>query len=528
MAIVIRPVTQPVEIKLGENTGEAARQAARARAAADEAMQAGTGLTTADEIETVTAGANDLAVSVSQGIIRRFGVDPVSFSGNVTLEAPATATVTDAPATLTYVNGVAAWPFLTAKLAHGNVTGLVVKDVTTEAVLTAGTDYVADLRFGALGLASSGSPRDVLVSYVGSAERYDLIYVDPEFASVGVVTGEEGIRDASERMPSTGTVPSGATLIDMRLPLYHARVTASSVDLVPVWNVRAGIARELERQVETDLRRNQEAIAPFLAALRNGQATTWSAMGDSITALQSDVPSTTVPNGAFRDRATASGTPNTYLREGVISSDLIDAIPSNFSNGTGTNHTRFGRVWELLTEASSRYDGAITYRNYSIAGTNSDDSEFGMTNPTRLAAWAEDGSDLGIIATGMNDTDINDFTTGNPTVFFNRVRSMIEAKYAAGAKGVIVWGCSRPQTGAMSTALWLRINRVLRFAAQTPVASGRTAAFIDPVIISYGVGIGSLGLAEADLCLANGYNHPGIRQHAIEGLLGRRVIFGGA
>ena len=529
--IIISPVTKPVSIMFGDNATLIAAQAARATDAASQAegilqqIQAFSGgAPGSDEVQNVFGDAVGLKVNIAGGKLARVGASaPVAFSGSVTLDAPATKTVTDVPYTLTYVNGRANWPFLTAKLPDGNLTNLVVKDATSKAVLRRGTDYVGDLRFGALGLAASGSARNVLVSYTASQERYDLIYVDPEYLSVGVVKGLPATRDASERIPNFGTKMSGQTLIDMRMPLFNARVTANGVDLVKLWNLRDGVAREFETQILADRRRNRDAIRPFLTILEGGADTVVSAMGDSITAIQSDVPSRTVPNGQYRDVATASGTPNTYLREGIIGTDLIDAVPHAFDNGdaAGATHTRFGRSWSLVRAAMERFAGKATYRNYSIAGTSSDDASLGMTNPERLAAWANDGADLHIIATGMNDIEA---VLGSPGLFFNRVRQMIDAAYAGGSKGVVVWGCTRPQIGAVDDAIWLQVNRILRRAAMTPGVNGRTAAFIDLTLIYYGYGAGTMGVAPADLCMANGYNHPGIRQHEIEGEFGRRLI----
>lgn len=531
--VVVRPVRQAARILVGENTALAAAQAALARAAAEEVVGLADEIrgfsgpfTVGDEVVEATASATGRVVAVSGAYTTSGVTGRTLFSASLTLDAPATATVTDAAHTLTYVNGVAAWPFLTAKLSGGNITNLVVKDASTSAVLVAGTDYIFDARTGAVGLAAAGSPRNVLVSYTTSKERYDLIYVDPFYAAPNVVKGVERTRDAAEVLPNIGTKMPGQTLIDMRLALYNARVTANSVELVKVWNIRHGIAREYERQFEADCRRNREAIRPLLNALEKGDDTTWSAMGDSITAMQSAVPSATEPDGPLRDVAKASGTDNTYLREGIIGTDLIDAVPGGFSNGGAeTIHTRFGRTWELLLAASVRYTGAISYRNYSIAGTSADDAPLGMTNPTRLAAWAEDGSDCGIIATGMNDIPAVS-GAGGETQFFNRIRSMIDAAYEGGKKGVIVWACSRPRGVAATDAHWLRVNRALRRAAETPGAGGRTAAFIDVSMIYYGEGAGSMGIALGDLCLANGFNHPGILQHYLEGLFGIRTIFG--
>ena len=471
--------------------------------------------------------ASVLSVTIANGVIARFGERKL-FSGTIPIERPSISTVTDAPYTLSYVNGVAAWPFLPTKMPSGNLTTITVKDASTGAVLVEGADYVVDRRFGAFARATAGSARNVLISYATSQERYDLIYVDPEYLAVNVVKGGVGVRDAAERMPDSGT-KNGAPAIDMRLPLYYARVTFSSVELIKVWNLRDGIAREFEAQFHADQRRNRAALFPLLSALNKGANVVWSAMGDSITALQSQAPDRLAPNGPYRDRATASGTESTYLREGIINGALIDAIRSDYDNGdaAGATHTRFGRTWDLVTAATTRYSGTQSYRNYSIAGTNADDSNLGMTNPQRLAAWANDGSDVGVIATGMNDIPVL-ANAGGETQFFNRVRQMIDAAYSGGKKGVIVWGCSRPQSAAATDADWLKINRVLRRAAETPGVNGRTAAFIDLTMIEYGFGAGTLGVARADLCLANGYNHPGIRQHAIEGEIGRKLIFGQA
>lgn len=527
MTVVIRPVTVQPHITFGENANLAGLQAARAEAAAIDAERSAAGTRSYDEVIAATAAVNGFEVSVTDGKIAR-GDTLVSFADSVTIEAPDSTTVTDAAYTLSYLNGESYWGYLTTKLPHGNLTNLVVKDATTLAVLVQGTDYVADTRFGGLARATAGSNRNVLVSYIGSEERYDLICVDPEYDHpLYAVQGEAGVRDASERIPDSGTIPEGETAIPMRLPLFNARVTAQGVELVKLWNLRDGVAREFEAQFLADQRRNRDALLPFLEMVEAGEDTTWSAIGDSITAIQSEVPDLIVPNGQYRDKATSSGASSSYLREGIIGTDLIDAIRDDYDNGdaAGATHTRFGRMWDLVRAAEDSFAGNVTYRNYSVGGTSSDDSSYGMNDPARRAAWAEDGSDLGIILDGMNSRAT---ALASPGLLFTRIRTLIDTKRAAGAKGVIVWGLSRPNGTHNDDEAFLLVNRILRRAAMTPGPGGYTAAFIDPSLISYGEGVGTMGIVPQDYCLANGASHPGIRQHRIEGEFARKVIFGSA
>ncbi len=473
-----------------------------------------------DQVISANASVIGRSVKISNGVIGRFG-ERVPFEGTIAITAPPIVSVTNVPYTINYFNGQRYWSYLLTRTPHGNLLGLVVKDAATSAVLTEGVDYIVDRKLGGFARAAAGPARNVLISYTSSQERYDLICVDPEFLSLYAVQGGTGVRDASERMPDTGT-KNGQSQIPMRLPLFYARVTFATIELIKVWNLRDGVAREYEAQVLADQRRNRAAILPFLNMVETGQPTTWSAFGDSTTAFQSENPDRLIPNGPYRDKATANGTTYRYLREGIIGGDLIDAIPSNFSNGNlaDATHTRFGRVWEVIKAAESTFDADVEYLNYSIAGTNSDDSSLGMNDPDRRAAWASDGADLGIILDGMNSREVG------VTLLFNRIRTLIDAKYAAGAKGVIVWGCARPNDIGADVANFVKVNRVLRQAAETPGWGGRTAAFIDTSLISYGEGAGSMGFVAQDYCLANGASHPGIRQNKIEGEFARKVIFG--
>jgi len=514
--IIVKTVGKAFVVERGDAEAEAARQAVRAQAAADRAEAASIGVRAFDEVVAATPIVAGRTVSIGDGRIARYdGVVP--FGGSVTLDATASHVIVDEPHTLTFVNGQGYWSYLPARLAYGNVTQITVTDVASGAVLAESVDYILDRKLGALALKSAGPDRAVRISYTGSEERYDLICCDPEFHVLYKVPGGVGIRDAAERIPTTGT-KNGQSSIPMRMPLFHARTAGDRVDLVKLWNIRDGIAREYEAQVAADLRRNREAIRPFLQMVEAGQGTVWSSNGDSISAIQSEEPSLTVPDGPYRDRATAAGATYGYLREGIIAPSLIDAVRDDYDHGDGAGpvHTHFGRMWELVAACA----GPVTYRNYSVAGTNSDDSPDGMTDPARLAAWAQDGSDLGIILDGMNSRNVG------VTLLFNRIRQLIDAKYSGGAKGVIVWGCSRPNDIGSDVTDFLTVNRVLRQAAMTPGWGGRTAAFIDPTLVSYGAGMGSMGIVATDYCLANAASHPGIRQHRIEGDLGRRVIFG--
>ena len=240
--IVLFPQTKTISISLGESASEAARQAGLATTAAATAQSLVNTLgsvPTSDEVIAAAGSTNGLTVTVAGGVIERLGSANVAFAGSVVLDPVPTTNAVNVAYQLTYTNGVGGWTFCSAKLADANITNLVVKDAASGAALALGVDYVADLRFGALALFAAGAARNVLVSYTASQERYDLIYVDPEFLEINVVKGTAAVRDAGERIPNTGTKPTPQTLIDMRLQLFHAKVTAAGVALVKVWNLRA-------------------------------------------------------------------------------------------------------------------------------------------------------------------------------------------------------------------------------------------------------------------------------------------------
>jgi hypothetical protein len=69
----------------------------------------------------------------------------------------AAGTVTDVPVTLK--------PGKVIPLPHANISAVVLKDATTSDVLTAGTDYVANTKFGSLVIPATTTERQALLSY---------------------------------------------------------------------------------------------------------------------------------------------------------------------------------------------------------------------------------------------------------------------------------------------------------------------------------------------------------------------------
>jgi len=323
--------------------------------------------------------------------------------------------------------------------------------------------------------------------------RYDLVTMNALTRDLAVQAGT-----AREDDPTVG-IPAPAS--SLALPVYLARVVPSGVsEAVPLWRLYHDDAPRTQKWLDMIADRNRDALKKTIGKIRRGYPLRIAGFGDSITAIQRDVPSTTVANGANRDRGAAPLTdPQHYLRD-AYGADIVDALPLYTSvqlgrsdDGAGTVHTRVGAIWQLVA-ALERYGYTLGtdlfYDNWGVSGAISQG-----IGSTWLAAVAGSSADLVIHAFGMNE----------------RGSDASEARMAYAAQTIMATGkdvlfthCPRPRVGPAGTLeTWQYTNRV-----------------IDRVAIHSGAGLAPyehlydlpelLGQAVADCCQANNFNHPGL------------------
>ncbi|MDE2426658.1 MAG: DUF2793 domain-containing protein, partial [Elusimicrobia bacterium] len=281
-----------------------------------------------DLVTSATAANSGLVVSAS-GTFLRDGT-PITFSGSVTLSAAPTGTVSAGAADSTtargggtlqigyyggatdyaYTNGIAGY----GKISHANLSNLVLKNVSSNATLVLGTDYVANLEHGVVSLVNNVSAYAIAATYSWASTRYDLIVLNPETQAVSAIPGTARDWDVAEYLPS----PTSSN----QIPLFYARVVGGTITrLIPCWDVEQGVRRIYSADLVEQQRFNRQALRRTLSRLQRGVSFPLVGYGDSITAMQAASPSPSTPNGQYRDRATSSA----YLGT-AESSDVIGTV----------------------------------------------------------------------------------------------------------------------------------------------------------------------------------------------------------
>ena len=446
---------------------------------------------TRDSVISATATVSGYVVTVS-GVLNRRGV-AVPFKATATLAAPTTGSVLAEAHTIAVANTAFANNALVDnKLAFANVSAVTVKNGVT--TLAENTDYLLGAEHGTVSKMGSGTLA-VTVDYTYSKRRYDVISLNPETLALVVTAGTERIRDAAEFVP----VPAAPALgTATPLPLFNCRVVSGLVETLPVWDVFSGQRRALITEMAEDRRRARACLRRTLAKLRQAAALTICGHGDSQTAIGSG-GGYTVANGTQRDVATTG-----YLNTGgAVGSDVIAAQTLyDFGDGGGAIHTKLGWNWTLISELQQAYGSSISYINFGVNGESSPNGYGGTWfNPVKAS-----GADLFVISFGQNE-----ITSANTEGY---VGAMCTDLIALG-KEVIVIGVPRTNTqNGFADSAWLAQNRALRRTAES-----RGAAFCDLTSIYADENLGSLGILRKDMCQANLYNHPGVREIGIIGRL---------
>jgi len=456
----------------------------------------------APTVEAATASVNGSTVTISADLSSAGAM--ADLSGSVTLDAATGSTVTDEPLTLTAAGGAAkTYSYLTNKTVYADLANVVVKDAVTLDVLVKDTHYWVIEELGCFSLpATSGSPRNVLVSYTYKKMRYDLIHYTPSTGVIAVTKGTERDRDQAEFIPAT---PTGA------IPLFNVHVRRGGNIAVPVFDVVETIRRARWNEVHEEITRNRRLLRPVLKKLRAGSAVKIVAYGDSNLAQMGGGYSLaairSTANTIYHDRTKDTGG---LLLVPAYGSDILATIPTyDNADGAGSVHTRYGFAWELIRALEAAYSSAITYKNRSIPGANSSNSTYHGLDSTRLAAATAEVADFALIGFGQNDFGFAENTTRTNVI------AICQAFQAVGTIPIVL-GCFRPHAKDLhaqhTTPLWQRIQRELREAAYAVDCPH----FSTPTFYNDGEN-GALGLSPYDLCAGTKDVHPGIREHRIMG-----------
>lgn len=368
------------------------------------------------------------------------------------------------------------------------------------------SDFMASASLSALSVAGTtvtiaGSIRrngndypfssDVSLSLAASGkERMDKIVVDRSTLAVSAVSGSA--RDAQlDSLEWQGATPSNAILV-ARARVGDTRITAQDAS-----NFRGLIKVGTEGEVAAYIERNRRILRKVIGKAMRGGAIKLGGYGDSITAIQSSTPPYTA-NGTMRDRAL------TYLSN-YPSDTLATLTLYDTGDGAGTVHTRLGWNWKIKA-ALENLGATVTYNNYGIGGTTSENTTNNGLDPARIAVPRDDGLDVVVIAFGMNERG-QSYTYAN---ILNMIKQFQDVGTAC-----IVMGVPRPNAN-QSVSAWRMTNDQLEAAA---IDGG--AAYVSTVAISDDRNLAGIGVPAEALASANtttgGNNHPGIYELEVYG-----------
>lgn len=429
-----------------------------------------------------------LSVTLPEFAVTMSGASITVPATAVTLDEPASTSVSGYAYTLLYSTGQSAATNTNALLPDRYLSGLVVTRTSDSAVLVAGTDYNVMTGQGKItGIKSSATSTPVTLSYTGVGTRYDLIVLDPISGAISVIKGADRRFDAEAYIPAV--TASGL------IPLYSAWIVGTTVKLVPMYEWLPGMLTRVGTEAEQARwwQHNCKCTARVRKKLEAGEPINLVGYGDSITGTQVTVTDWATPNGVGRD---------TQLFLQFMPADTKALLPKfDHGDGAGQVHIHIGWNWYLKAALEERYGSTITYNNFGVAGTTSENYDSGSFNtgglyPARLAAMLATNPDLVVVAFGQNERGADDTGTN--------VASIVAQCQAAGADCIIV-GCPRINDISLSTgeAGWSETNQRLAMAA---LFSG--AAYCSTQYIEDDDGLGFSGLNPDSLCAMNLYNHP--------------------
>jgi hypothetical protein len=412
-------------------------------------------------------------------------------------------------------------------VAVRNVT--LYNQITSAEAEVSGFDVSVAATFAVDAGSSTFSETVTLSAATATYTRMDVIFFDYATSAFVVDQGVERLTDPT----APGMTPDTNSNSDY-VAVYLAKVTSSAVAVTPLWNVYNGEVRSISDALEQTRRRNRQLLPKSISKIRLGSTFTILGVGDSITAIQSNIPPIAVStdiNGDRRDRAAASiAETSQYLRKGGASNaqygdDIVDdaaLVPlytavqlGRADDGAGTVHTRFGYIWELV--AAIEGAGAHTlatnlfYNNFARASTATSDmvEADNVTPKAWLTAAVAVACDLVIVAFGMNELGVDDTQP--------RMVTIINAFKTAGREVLVVG----PARKLGTTTTWYETDERLRRAAEFC-----NVAYISQRPIFETDYIGSIGIPLDEISAANDVNHPGFQEHQAAGrLLSRTFVY---
>ncbi|WP_115420317.1 SGNH/GDSL hydrolase family protein [Ensifer sp. M14] len=342
--------------------------------------------------------------------------------------------------------------------------------------LVAGTDYVAYFDQGAFGLPGAGAAVPVSYSAVASAQRYDIVSLDPATKNVVVTKGT----DRYTRDPEyyRAGVPAG------NIPLYTAYVTRYGVDLIPVMHHRKFVRSDRKADVAAWRAYCRSCLPATMKKLLTGSPLKVLGYGDSITAIGGGQVE---PDGATRDLVSwLSG----------MAADTKALFPVYDGPAGVGAHLQIGWNWVLKKALEKRYASAITYLNFGWGGTTSADTGDNGLSPTRLNRVLAEGPALLTLAFGMNEL-------GSSTTYANVVNIIGQAR-AVGMEVLVITPPRCNEVGRPTVlAAWKKTHDDL---VQAALDTG--SAYLSTYELS-GEGFqGATGRSPKNMCTQNLYNHP--------------------
>lgn len=208
-----------------------------------------------------------------------------------------------------------------------------------------------------------------------------------------------------------------------------------------------------------------------------------------------------VANGAWRDRRDYYFTSYPSDTKALIPLYAATAL-GMADDGAGAVHMKIGWNWALRDALMQIGGAAVSYYNYGIGGTTSQNTTDNGLYASRIAAALADALDAAVIAFGMNER--------GQTYTYANIVAMI-GQFLAVNTECVVMGVPRPYKD-QSLSAWQYTNDALEAAA---IDAG--AAYISTAMIADDRNLGGIGLPAEILAATNiltgGKNHPGLFEH---------------
>lgn len=378
-----------------------------------------------------------------------------------------------------------------------------VTRVSDSVVLTPGTDYELASPRGTIRGLQNVADFAVTVAYAGYRGRCDLITYFPS-AGYTVWPGTARLADPDNWKPTIDTIGSRG-----RLPVAEVLVHRAGVEVIDKTQARFG-SRVLigrENEIEAVRQWNREKLASIRLELERGNALTWIAYGDSITAWAGGTETIyqTVPNGPSRDTQGA-------LTVQVPADSLTHIGIPPVDPGDGVQHWYGSFNRRLHAALQTRYGVTIDFKNLGIGGTDTSNTGSGTpadryngSNAARLAgilaAKGATGKTIVMIGFGTNEPDDDNMVNNLTTI----------ARYCID-NGMIPVLVGQPAIAYSSTRTVRRQQRndarILRTARSAPCAY----VPLGPILHDNRAASGIFRSLQSG---AGGVNHPGPYEHSV-------------